>query len=259
MSTLIFLKIILIRHGPGANRALLYDDHLAEAYYARGLYYFENGKPEQALKEFDNATKYNPNYWEVYVDKAGYVYANWDYNHVDFIKAFDNLNKAVSINHGKGLPALFHYLAVGCSSYAGFEKGERLFREGFKSDGDTNSYLSSLAPGEWDFGNREKAIELVYKRFKRDSDNIDALLNLGYCYMVLGQYEESLKYYKKYIESLKALGQFSARIMHRIGYVYWQNGYKKEAEYYFNEQKRICEESIKMGRSSMGQLFYCIL
>jgi hypothetical protein len=37
--------------------------------------------------------------------------------------------------------------------------------------------------------------------------------------------------------------------MHRIGFIYWQNGYKKEADYYFNEQIKICQESIKMGRS----------
>jgi hypothetical protein len=33
-----------------------------------------------------------------------------------------------------------------------------------------------------------------------------------------------------------------------IGYVYWQNGFKKEAKYWFNKQKKISEESIKMGR-----------
>jgi hypothetical protein len=26
----------------------------------------------------------------------------------------------------------------------------------------------------------------------------------------------------------------------RIGYAYWQNGYKEEAEYYFNEQIKYC-------------------
>lgn len=33
-----------------------------------------------------------------------------------------------------------------------------------------------------------------------------------------------------------------------IGYAYWQNGYKKEAEHWFNEQKRLSMESIKLGR-----------
>jgi TolB-like protein/Tfp pilus assembly protein PilF len=240
-----------------ANRALLHDDHLAEAYYARGLYYGENGKPEQAIKEFDKATKYNPNYWEVYVDKAVYIYANWDFNNVDYIKAFDNLNKAVNINHGKELPGLLRYLGAGYSLYAGFEKeGNDYYEEAFKLDGDTNSYLSSLAGIDWDFGNREKAIELYRTLYKRDSVNTDALYQLGYGYSILGQYEESLKYYKKYIERLKTLEQLVTGSMHRIGFVYWQIGYRKEAEYYFNEHKKISEESIKKGREYLGGAHY---
>ena len=152
------------------------------------------------IKEFDKATKYNPNYWEVYLDKTALVYANWDYNHVDYIKGFENLNKAISINHGKELPVILNYMAIGLTSYAGFEK--------------------------------------------------------GYDYMVLGHYKKSLKYFKKYIEKLQTLGQLAPGAMHRIGYVYWQNGYKKEAEYYFNECKRIHEESIKKGRQYGSGAYY---
>jgi TolB-like protein len=239
-----------------ANRALTHDDHLAEAYYARGLYYCENAKFDQAIEEFDKATKYNPNYWEVYLDKTALVYANWDYNHVDYIKAFENLNKAIGINHGKELPVILNYMAIGLTSYAGFEKGYDYYEKIFKLTGDTNSYLSALAGREWHFGNREKAIELDYTRFKIDSNNIGVLYDIGYDYMMLGHYKESLKYFKKYIERLKTLGELESGNMHRIGYVYWQNGYKKESEYYFNECKRIHEESIKKGRQYGSGAYY---
>ena len=43
--------------------------------------------------------------------------------------------------------------------------------------------------------------------------------------------------------------------MHRIGYAYWQNGYKKEAEYYFNEQIKYCNRMIELKRS-YGQKLY---
>jgi tetratricopeptide (TPR) repeat protein len=240
-----------------ASRALLHDDHLAEAYYARGLYYCENGNFEQAIKEFDKATKYNPNYWEVYVDKATYIYANWDYNNVEYIKAFENIIKAINLNHGKELPGLLWYMGAGLLQYAGFEKeGFGYYEEAFKLDNDTNLYLSSLAGREWDFGNREEAIELYHTLYKRDSVNTDALYQLGYSYSILGQYKESLKYFKKYIERLKILGQLTPGSMHRIGFTFWQNGYRIEAEYYFNEHRRICEESINKGRSYLGGAYY---
>jgi len=66
--------------------------------------------------------------------------------------------------------------------------------------------------------------------------------------MFLGQYEESLKYYKKYIERIEASGNINLEAMHRIGYVYWQNGYKEEAEYYFNKQLEYCYRTIELGR-----------
>jgi hypothetical protein len=54
--------------------------------------------------------------------------------------------------------------------------------------------------------------------------------------MLLNQPKESLKYSKKCIEILKAPGSFTNIDMQVIGWTYWENGYKREAEYYFNKQ-----------------------
>ncbi len=231
-----------------ANRALSYDDQLAEVYYVRGLYYLENGKSEQAINEFDKALKYNPNYWEVYADKGSLVYSLY-IDHLDFVKAIENLNKAININHGRELPVLLFNLAKVYND-AGFREKFLYYIGEYNIlvPPDTNSFWNSGVYNELSLGNYEKAFEIGNIIYSRDSNNIDNLLNLGYYYMVFEQYKESLKYYKKYISTLKNLGQFTPNHSHRIGYVFWQNGFKKEAEYYFNEQKRICEESIKMGR-----------
>ena len=232
-----------------AGRALSYDDELAEVYYVRGLYYLENSNSEQAVTEFDKALKYNPNYWEVYADKGSLLYSKY-IDHLDFVKAIENLNKAISINHGKELRNLLFNLARVYDD-AGFrEKFLYYMKEyGKLVPLDTNSFWNSGVYNELSLGNYEKAFEIGNKIYSRDSNNIGNILNLGEYYGVFGQYKESLKYYKKYILTLKNLGQLDLLHMHRIGYVFWQNGFKKEAEYYFNEQKRICEESIKMGRS----------
>jgi TolB-like protein len=231
-----------------ANRALSYDDQLAEVYYVRGLYYLENGKSEQAVNEFDKALKYNPNYWEVYADKGSLVYSLY-IDHLDFVKAIENLNKAININHGRELPVLLFNLAKVYND-AGFREKFLYYIGEYNKlvPPDTNSFWNSGVYNELSLGNYEKAFEIGNIIYSRDSNNIDNLLNLGYNYMVFEQYKESLKYYKKYISTLKNLGQLDLNHMHRIGYVFWQNGFKKEAEYYFNEQKRICEESLKMGR-----------
>jgi hypothetical protein len=43
--------------------------------------------------------------------------------------------------------------------------------------------------------------------------------------------------------------------MHRIGYSYWQNGYKKEAVYYFNEQINYCNQMIDLNRLFAQRLY----
>jgi tetratricopeptide (TPR) repeat protein len=66
--------------------------------------------------------------------------------------------------------------------------------------------------------------------------------------MFLNQYKESLKYYEKYIEILKALKTFTFLDMNRIGWAYWENGYKKEADYYFDKQNEYCKNQIELKR-----------
>ena len=43
--------------------------------------------------------------------------------------------------------------------------------------------------------------------------------------------------------------------MHRIGYAYWENGYKKEAEYYFDKQLEYCKNEIKLKRPWAQRLY----
>ncbi len=50
--------------------------------------------------------------------------------------------------------------------------------------------------------------------------------------MYLGQFEESLEYFKKYDKRLKTLIDPIAYEPHLVGYAYWVNGFKEEAEYY---------------------------
>ena len=73
--------------------------------------------------------------------------------------------------------------------------------------------------------------------------------------MYLGQFEESLKYYKKYIERLEELGNLNLNDMVEIGYVYSKNGYKEEADYYLDKQLIYCNKSIELGRLHAKDLY----
>jgi len=231
-----------------ANMALSYDDQLAESYTVRGDCYREIGNTEQAVREYDKAIRFNPNDWMAYLGKGRLAFND------DLVKSIDNLQKAASLNHGPELPFLLRDISMAYHLAGFIEKSKYYNLEALKLDDDSLPYYTIIAENERVLENYINANEFLEKGYAIDSTNIDILNNLGFNYMSLGQYKESLKYYKKWFERLKAVGNLSANSMyrlnnmHRIGYVYWENGYKKEAEFYFDKQMKICYGLIKSGR-----------
>jgi TolB-like protein/AraC-like DNA-binding protein len=232
-----FLDSVLIL----ANRALSFDDHLAAGYYYRGEYFIQKGKLEQALSEYEMSIRYNPNYWEVYYAIGQNVYL-YNYDHMDFVKGLSYLHKAVSINHGKELPFLLRELGDAYSLWAGFpEKRKYYFMEAFKLDNDTISLEN--------FSTEIERLETLKKRFSRDSDHIFTIFNLARTYASLGQYKEALKYAKKYENRLNERSYLFYSGRTYLGYIYWNNGFKDEAEKWFKEQEKISVESLRLNRN----------
>ena len=85
--------------------------------------------------------------------------------------------------------------------------------------------------------------------------NLRTLLWLGQSYSRDGKYREALRFYEKSYEKSKLEGSNTFDEAHRVGYVYWENGYKEKAEYYFNEQLNYCNRAIELGRK-YEQIFY---
>src|SRR5664280_2624962 len=70
------------------NHALSFDNQLSEANTLRGTYYYETGKPELAIEEFDKAIQLNPNDWMAYLGK-GDLY----YSYTDLVNLINSLQK----------------------------------------------------------------------------------------------------------------------------------------------------------------------
>jgi tetratricopeptide (TPR) repeat protein len=166
-------------------------------------------------------------YW-----RKSYLY--WSYT--DLVNVINSLQKAASINRGPELPTLLWKIgqAYFCAGFP--EKSKYYYQEELKLDGDSSNYYWNLANDEFFLRNFDKSIEFEVKGYAIDSTYNGILYSIGFGYSWLGKYKESLKYYKKYYERLKTQRALNIEGMHRIGYAYWQNGDKEEAEYYFNEQ-----------------------
>jgi tetratricopeptide (TPR) repeat protein len=122
------------------------------------------------------------------------------------------------------------------------DKHQYYLKEVLKLNDDSVDYYIGLNDSESLDGNYPKAIEYGLKGYAIDSTNSDILIILGITLLYNKQFEQSLAYFKKYIENRKALNQVVFG-RHWIGYAYWRNGYKLKGEYYVNERIKYIEEN----------------
>ncbi len=160
------------------NKALSYDDKVADAYRLRGNYYWAKGDYKKASDEFDKALKINPNSWEAYYQK-GYLYRDVE---GDFLKAIDNLQKAASLNRGSELADIMFELSRTYRMAGFYEKSKEIALEVLKLDGDSVRYFSHVSTAEVYLGNKEKALEFQIRAYAIDSTNIYVIRQLGESY-----------------------------------------------------------------------------
>ena len=98
---------------------------------------------------------------------------------------------------------------------------------------------------EYAIENIEESLRLAKKANEIDSTY---LVDLMYCDGPLDHKEERFAFAKKLVEYYKKSGVLNLQRSHRVGYAFWQVGRYKEAEYYFNQQIKYSEESIKLNR-----------
>ena len=227
-----------------ANIALSYNNQLSEAYTLRGKYYDETGKPEQSVEELNKALELNPNNWMAYWEGFALYYSN-----TDFVNLIKYSQKAASLNHGPELPGLLE--AVGTAyNYSGFpEKAKQYFLDKFKLDGDSLTYYYNLSICAGLQGDDNNSIKHMEKAYAMDTTNLGTISALAGGYGNTGRYKESFKLFKKYYEILKTQGVVDIANTNGIGYAFWQNGFKKEAEYYFNNSIKNLNKEIELGRA----------
>jgi TolB-like protein/Tfp pilus assembly protein PilF len=223
-----------------ANKALSLDDKLDEAYFIKGLYYQQIGHIKEALDNYDKALKINPNYYTAYLFKGSILVLVIH----DFVKGLECGQKALNLVHGNERPSALE--SVGYAFlFVGFpDKAKYYYQEALKLDGDSANYFYNLSWLELSLENFEEAFIFSKRANEIDSTYLPDIS----CCSIEGHEEEAYLLAEKYVEYYKKTGEFILHSSHRIGYAFWQAGKHKEAEYYFNQQIKYDEESIKLGR-----------
>ena len=224
------------------NRSLYYDHQLAESFLIRGVILMEKDLQKSAAQDLQVAIRLNPNSWENYF-QAGMLYpAN------DLPGEIRNLWKAASLNYGPEKPRILKELAIRFGM-AGFRKQSIEFiNQALDLDGDSVIYYTLLAAVENWSGRYEQAVGYCLEALKLDPFDTRALDRIAYNLMFLGDFDRSYRYYKEMEKSQTAFEEMDINDRHRIGYVYWKEGLKDEANELFDLQEQYSKDMIQLGR-----------
>ncbi|MFC2124599.1 adenylate/guanylate cyclase domain-containing protein [Bacteroidota bacterium] len=236
-----FLDSVLIL----ANMALDFDDQLEEAYRIKSLYMESRGNIKEAVYNIDRALEINPNYTEA-LSLKGRLYAIY---YDDYVNAISSYHKAIQLEHGPSLPSLLRSLGYIYSTLGLAEKAESCFVEAQKIDFDSLGCLADLRGREFQKGNIEKAIELnnlicSINPLSWRCDRFEQITIHEYD----GNWGEAAKIAVAHDSLLFKSGNLNIARKHRVGYLLWRAGRKKEAMTYFNKQIEYAEESIRLKR-----------
>ncbi|MDP4222372.1 MAG: helix-turn-helix domain-containing protein [Bacteroidota bacterium] len=223
-----------------ANYALSIDNKLDEAYYIKGEYYRVHGRPEEALENYDKGLETNPFNYLLY-SKRGQLFA---LSYGDYVNALDSYHKGLKMVHGEGRKTLLTDLGYDYLCTGFIDSSKYYYHEAFALDSNKSAYLGYLAWIEFCQGNFETALE--YKKQQKEINKTTS--SVLYYSVIPGYNDERYSDTKEFVENSRESGQLNLQNSHRIGYAFLQAGRKKEAEYYFSQQIKYGEESIKLGR-----------
>jgi len=186
------------------DKALQFDPQSAEAQSLKGYQLRQEGNIREALLSFDRALQLNPNLANAYNGK-GWIY----FGEMDYVNALENFYQNI-IRDRTQANLIANYRSIGfVLTNLGFREQAILsYEKSLQYGWDSIRFLIRRAQLEFYTGNFQDAINIALpgneniwiNDLDEQSNHVYGLAVLGECNMYLGRYEESYKYYKKYLE-----------------------------------------------------------
>jgi len=237
-----------------SDKALLYDPKLPESLIAKAIYYLQKKEYEQALPYLEKSLEYNPNS-SLTVAFLTDFYTNHLPNTAKYLEyALKGLK--LGFDTSDSVNTSYTYLRLGNAlMQAGFFDLARQYIDKSLIYFPENPYAYikvyiDLAKDR----DCEKAKARLMPYFEKDSTRVDIVQEMGKLAYITRDYDEALKYYRKFIElrNLNKLDIYKHEDV-RIAYVLEKAGDEAGAEMYLKSYKAFAEND----RSLYKDLFLC--
>ena len=215
------------------NKALHFDVKNSNAYILMGWLYRGKSLQKKAEEVFNLAILYNPNCSSAY-DFLGDIY----YDQGDSYKCIKYKLKAIKLK-SNSLEKRSNLISLWDSfnNVGLFEEGQKYAQKLIALTGDSTYLYWSLLQTEYCSGNFKSVVNYAHKIYNTDSLNLGKLLGfhhsyfLGNTYVNLRDYKAASQILDKYVASMNQQGRI-IQPYHYFGFIYLQNGQKKEADYH---------------------------
>ncbi|MCX6220712.1 MAG: helix-turn-helix domain-containing protein [Bacteroidia bacterium] len=216
-----------------ANKALHFDDKNSNAHCLRGFVFYVSHKNTKAEEAFNLAIQYNPN-----CSFAFDFLADMYYNQGDSYKAIKNKLKVLKLENNP-IEKRYNLISLWDSfnNVGLYEEGKKYAEKLIALTGDSTYFYWTLLQLNYNLGKSESVVNYAHKIYNADSLNLGKLLGfhnsyfLGNTYVNLRNYKEAYRILEKYTASMNQQGR-KIQPYHYFGYIYLQNGRKKEADFH---------------------------
>lgn len=225
-----------------ADKALLYDSKSDLSLTAKALYYISTQDFNLAIPHLEKALEYNPNS-VTSVLILSVLYEKAVPNTSKYLKyALKGVELNIEANDSVGKSYIYLHLSNALIQ-SGFVDEALVHIDkslDFNPNNPYSPYLKifiELAK----YKNIEKSTDLLIKEWKKDTNRLDILQDIGKMYYMSENYKAAYTYYSKLntIKAERGIELFTHEYL-KIAITYDKMGFKEEAKSFFNAYKQYC-------------------
>lgn len=241
-----------------SDKALLLDPNNATCLVSRAMHYIHEDKPADAVPYLEKALLYNPNH----VDAFNFLSTIYNFIQPNTSKHLRNALKAARLDIGvlDSAAASYNFMQLSVAFLqAGFQKEAQLYIDKAQAYDKNNQFVNWVRAGVLVATKRDyvTARDIMKADYEKDTTRIHFLQEIAKVEYVLGNFESSYQYYKRFnaFRDAMHLEVFEDSNL-TIGVVYYKMGNTKEGERYIRKYLEFAEKGKTIYKNIHLAMYY---